>query len=599
VDRVSLAVRRGEIFGLLGPNGAGKSTLVRLLCTLIVPTSGRGRVWGHDLGEETAVKAHVGLAAGAERGFYWRLSGRDNLRFCGALQGLSQDWIRRRIDALDQALGLGEALEKRFDRLSTGMRRRLDLARALLHAPPVLFLDEPSRSLDPGATGRLHEQIRSIARSGHTIFLVTHQLDEAEALCDRVAIMHQARIRAVAPVDRLRQAIQPRRVYRITVAHEPGGPRVWSDWPWPTEQWPAAGPSELCIEVSLPPDVSLDTPLGLLREAGARVSDVSREEATLEQVFQHFTTEGGMPAKAPPLPPDEGAITLTAVQAPSPQPETPPRMRPWQSAWQKSRAFVRRDLRTQLSYRLSTLLQILGILFSVSSFYFVARLFGDAATSHLAEYGGDYFAFVLIGIAFASFQAVGLFAFSSAIRSEQTQGTLETVLVTPTRLETVLFSSALWHFLLSSLRVALHLLIGVLLFGAQLGRPHIGTALLTLFLSIAAFGGLGILSASFVMVVKRGDPVNFVLASLSSLLSGVYYPVAVLPGWLQVVSGFLPMTYSLRAMRMALLERASPAQVGQELGLLALFTALILPIAWFAFRWALRRARVEGSLTQF
>jgi ABC-2 type transport system permease protein len=192
-----------------------------------------------------------------------------------------------------------------------------------------------------------------------------------------------------------------------------------------------------------------------------------------------------------------------------------------------------------------------------------------------------------------------LFAFSSAIRSEQTQGTLETVLVTPTRLETVLFSSALWHFFLSSLRVALHLLIGVLLFGAQLGRPHVGTVLLTLFLSIAAFGGLGILSASFVMVVKRGDPVNFVLASLSSLLSGVYYPVAVLPGWLQAVSGLLPMTYSLRAMRMALLECASPAQVAQELGLLALFTLLVLPAALLAFRWALRRARVEGSLTQF
>lgn len=594
MDRVSLTVLPGEIFGLLGPNGAGKSTLVRLLCTLVLPTAGQARIWGHDLGDEGAVKAHVGLAAGEERSFYWRLSGRDNLRFYGALQSLPRDWVERRIDELDEALELGEALGKRFDRLSTGMRRRLDLARALLHAPPVLFLDEPTRSLDPAATARLHEQIRAISRSGHTIFLVTHQLGEAEALCDRVAIMHRGRLRAVAPVGQLRRVVKPQHCYRITLLRSTEPRRPWATWPWPTRALPAMRPEHEGIELTLPADVPLDAPLRLLLEAGLGVVEISQEQATLEQVFQHYTAEIDEVPEPMTAPVSAEPAGLTATP-----PDRPPRLRPLQSARHKALSFVKRDLRTQISYRLSTLLLVLGILFSVSSFFFVARLMGEAARPYLNEYGGDYFAFVLIGIAFGGYQSVGLFTFSSAIRAGQTQGTLETMLVTPTRLETILFASALWNFLQSSVQVALYLVIGVFVFGAPLGRPNLGTALLTLVLSITAFSGLGILSASFIMVAKRGDPINFVFATLSSLLSGVYYPVAVLPGWLQSLSAFLPMTHSLRAMRLALLEGASPARTARELGFLALFTVLILPAALLAFRWALRRARADGSLTQF
>jgi ABC-2 type transport system permease protein len=253
----------------------------------------------------------------------------------------------------------------------------------------------------------------------------------------------------------------------------------------------------------------------------------------------------------------------------------------------------------QLSYRLATVLQVLGILFSVAAFYFVARVLGPAASPYLAEYGGNYFAFVLVGIAFAAYQAVGLFAFTEAIRSGQTQGTLEALLVTPTRLETILATSALWSFLQATLQVVAYLLVGAFLFGAPLGRANIGTALLALLLSLLAFSGLGILSASVILVTKRGDPVNFLFASLSALLSGVYYPVGVLPAWLQPLSTFLPLTHALRAMRLALLEGAGLAQVAPELALLALFAAVVLPGGLLAFRWALRRARAEGSLTQY
>ncbi len=613
VDDVSLTVEEGEVFGLLGPNGAGKSTLVRLLCTLILPTSGQARVYGYDLTAETAVKARVGLAAGEERSFYWRLSGRQNLQFYGAMHGLPPAWTAQRIAELDHVLHLGEDLDKRFDRLSTGMRRRLDLARALLHDPPLLFLDEPTRSLDPGAAERLHDLILYIARAGHTVFLVTHDLDEAEVLCDRVAMMHRGRLRSVAPVAELRRAVRPTRRYLIDVVCPPGlDEPPWHRWAWPVREQPGlqVGPSRLTVD--LPAAVPLEQVLHPLLDGGITIDDVALEQVPLEEVFRLLTGDEPPALSTPssvPLAGTAGRAGAEEVPASPPatgapevgptRPSRPPHLSRLSSILNRAVAFLRRDLRVQLSYRLATLLQILGVVFSVSAFYFLARIFGQAALPLLAEYGGDYFAFVLIGIAFAGYQAVGLSAFSEAIRAGQTQGTLEALLVTPTRLEGILAASGLWSFLQASLQVLLYLLFGVVLFGVPLSRANVGTALLILLLSIAAFTGLGILSASFVLVTKRGNPVNFVFGSLSVLLGGVYYPIGVLPAWLQPVSALLPMTHALRGMRLSLLEGAGLSQVTVELAMLALFTALVLPGGILAFRWALHRARVEGSLTQF
>lgn len=596
VDEVSLAVPAGEILGLLGPNGAGKSTLVRLLCTLILPTSGEARIAGHSLSDEVAVKAHVGLAAGEERSFYWRLSGQENLRFYGTLQGLPEGYVKTRIAELDRDLDLGEALAGRFDRLSTGMRRRLDIARALLHNPPVLFLDEPTRSLDPGAAALLHEQVRRIAQHGHTVFLVTHSLEEAAALCHRVAIMQGGRLRAVAPVADLRRMIRPQRRYVLTLRPPDGMSRPpWSAWPWPTDERPAPSPQR-CLAVDLPLDRPLDALLEPLHAAGCRVQDIAVEEVSLEEIFRRLTT-GELPAKD--LPAGRPPAELPVAPAPPPPAPAPQRLPPLRAALLKGWAFLRRDLQIQLSYRLATLLQLFGIVFSVSAFYFVARVFGPAASPFLVEYGGDYFPFVLVGIAFGAYEAVGMSAFAEAIRSGQTLGTLEAMLVTPTRLETILASSALWSFLQATAQVLAYLAVGGLVFGAPLGRANTGVALLTLLLSLLAFSGLGIISASIILVTKRGDPVAFLLASLSALLSGVYYPVAVLPTWLQSLAALLPLTHALRALRLALLEGAGLSEVAPSLAMLALFALVVLPGGIWAFRWALRRARSDGTLTQY
>jgi len=204
---LTLTVRRGEVLGLLGTNGAGKTTLLKILATLILPNVGQVAVHGWDVVRDAdQVRRIVGLVTGEERSFYWRLTGRENLEFFAAFQGLTAQATAARIEELRQTLGL-EALDRRFGLYSTGMRHRLAIARALLPHPAVLLLDEPTRSLDPLATAALHRLIRTtlVTELGCTIVLATHSLPEAEALCDRLAILHQGRLLACGTVAELRQ----------------------------------------------------------------------------------------------------------------------------------------------------------------------------------------------------------------------------------------------------------------------------------------------------------------------------------------------------------------------------------------------------------
>jgi ABC-2 type transport system permease protein len=262
-------------------------------------------------------------------------------------------------------------------------------------------------------------------------------------------------------------------------------------------------------------------------------------------------------------------------------------------------AFLRRDLGLNLSYRVSFLLQFATIVFSVATFYFVAQVFGGAIIPELAVYGGDYFSFVLIGLAFNTYMGLALRDFASNIREGQVMGTLEIMLLSPTGLSAILLSSALWDYLLASLRVFLYLLLGALVFGANLGQANVLSAILVLLLSMVSFASLGILSAAFVLVLKKGDPVAWVFTSLSTLLAGVYYPVSVLPDALERLSSVVPLTYALRAMRLAILQGYSPQELGGELLILVVFAAVLLPLSTWAFRQATRRAKKEGSLAEY
>jgi len=195
IEDISLSVRPGEVFGLLGPNGAGKSTTIRIIATLLAPSAGSVRVCGIDaLRHPRQARQRIGTVLGGERSVYWKLTGRQNLEYFAALYGLPRRIARERITAVLNRFGLRDAADDYVERYSTGMRQRLVIARALLHEPVVLLLDEPTLGLDPRAAQTLHECIRQLRDSGHAVVLTTHYLEEADALSDRLAIVDHGRL---------------------------------------------------------------------------------------------------------------------------------------------------------------------------------------------------------------------------------------------------------------------------------------------------------------------------------------------------------------------------------------------------------------------
>ena len=195
VDEVDLRIARGEIYGFLGPNGAGKTTTVRMLCTLLSPTAGRGVVAGYDVATEPEkVRLRIGVAL-QEAALDPKQTGFELLRLQGRLYGLSRTDIERRLTALSDLIDIGDALDRRIGTYSGGMKRRLDLAAALVHNPDVLFLDEPTTGLDPVSRVRMWEEVRRLNRELETtIFLTTQYLEEADALADRVGIINDGRL---------------------------------------------------------------------------------------------------------------------------------------------------------------------------------------------------------------------------------------------------------------------------------------------------------------------------------------------------------------------------------------------------------------------
>jgi ABC-2 type transport system ATP-binding protein len=207
LSEVSLDIHTGEIFGLIGRNGAGKTTLTKVIATLVQPTSGSVTVNGYDsVRDDQKVRAQVGLATAEERSFYWRLTVEQNLMFFARLYGLKDATARRRIIELVRQFELNELVSRRFGELSTGNKQRMAFARAMLARPPVLLLDEPTRSLDPLAAARMRALIHSLSGSDPpvTILLTSHNLTEVEELCARVGVISRGRIRALDTPKKLR-----------------------------------------------------------------------------------------------------------------------------------------------------------------------------------------------------------------------------------------------------------------------------------------------------------------------------------------------------------------------------------------------------------
>lgn len=297
VDSVTLQVGTGELFGLLGPNGAGKTTLVKMLCTLILPSEGRAFIAGRDVVAEAAVvKPLIGLVDTQERSFFWRLSGRQNLDFFAALYGLRGARARARIDELFDLLQLSDHADRRVMSYSSGMRQKLAVARGLLASPQVLFMDEPTRSLDPISARDLRSFIREtlVEKLGCTVVLVTHHLEEAEALCDRVAIMNHGRIIACGPVAEIKQRLVARHRYRLQMQHLP--PAALDDLraiPGVVQlKWANGKPHTLNLDLILAGErETLPPVMRYIVGQGGEIQRCQTHELSLEEVFVHLVGE--------------------------------------------------------------------------------------------------------------------------------------------------------------------------------------------------------------------------------------------------------------------------------------------------------------------
>lgn len=288
---VSFAVAEGEIFGLIGRNGAGKTTLVKIIATLVQPTVGRVLVHGYDsVRDEVRVRALVGLSTAEERSFYWRLTVEQNMLFFARLYGLSDATARQRVcDLLDQ-FELSAQARRRFAELSTGNRQRLAVARAMLNSPPVLLLDEPTRSLDPVAAASMRAVISRAARTERTTILLTsHNLHEIEELCARVAIISRGRLVALDAPQTLRaRHRQTERVHLVLRSiSRTDALQLISQLDIAAEGAERNGLVELSF-LRAPEDELLDAALRALQSKGATVLDCRTERATLLDVLESY-----------------------------------------------------------------------------------------------------------------------------------------------------------------------------------------------------------------------------------------------------------------------------------------------------------------------
>jgi ABC-2 type transport system ATP-binding protein len=218
VRGVSFAVEQGELFGLLGPNGAGKTTTIKMLITLLLPTSGQARVLGHDVVEDAReVRKRIGYVFGGDRGLYERLSALDNLRYFAELYGVSGKAQRLRIDEVLELVGLKGREQERVEGYSRGMRQRLHIARGILHDPEVVFLDEPTIGVDPVGARDLRQTIADLVTGGKTVLLTTHYMFEADSLCDRIAVIANGSIVGEGTPTELKDNVAGGRVTEIEV----------------------------------------------------------------------------------------------------------------------------------------------------------------------------------------------------------------------------------------------------------------------------------------------------------------------------------------------------------------------------------------------
>lgn len=262
-------------------------------------------------------------------------------------------------------------------------------------------------------------------------------------------------------------------------------------------------------------------------------------------------------------------------------------------------AFVKKDFLNEASYRFSFFLGALYLLANIAIFFFVDKMFGDKMNPHLARFGTPYFSYVFLGIVFFNFVGPGISSLASKIRTEQYQGTLESLVLAPIGAKSLLAGLSAWNFLYSLAELAIYVPLGVFVFSIDLSSVNFLSFLIVSVLSVANFISLGIISACFVIVFKRGNPVSWLLTPLEGLLGGVYFPISVFPESIQVLSHCLPVTYAVKALQLSVYQNASPGDIKSEIIILFLFSAVLAPLSAFLFEKSLKKALADGQISNY
>ena len=292
VRGISFEVAEGELFGLLGPNGAGKTTTIKMLITLLLPTSGSARVLGHDVVEDAReVRKKIGYVFGGDRGLYERLSALDNLRYFAELYGVTGRAQKKRIGEVLEIVGLTGREQERVEGYSRGMRQRLHIGRGILHDPPVVFLDEPTLGVDPVGSRELRQTISGLVQAGKTVLLTTHYMFEADTLCDRVAVIARGRIVGHGTPRELKSHVADRTVVEVeafgvdeeTVRRLRGMPGVTSVSIEDRDQ-------AQVLTIQSPRGLALTQELPAWLD-GAAVGRIEAREPTLEDAYIALVTE--------------------------------------------------------------------------------------------------------------------------------------------------------------------------------------------------------------------------------------------------------------------------------------------------------------------
>jgi len=275
-----------------------------------------------------------------------------------------------------------------------------------------------------------------------------------------------------------------------------------------------------------------------------------------------------------------------------------PRLTP-ASLGAKAWAFLLRDFRIEAGYKLNFALKAINSLAPLVFFYFLAKLMATDGANGLARYGGEYFPFVLIGLAFHRYLQLSLRWFADSIYYAQVTGCLEAMLSSQTPPTAIVLYSSFYGLLSTTLHLVLIFVVAILAFGLDLGSANLPATLVVLLLSILSFVGFGILSAAAIVRFKRGDPVTFLFSNVGVVLGGAYFPLDVMPLWLQKAAAVFPITHSLEALRLTLLEGHSLAAVSGPVTVLGVMGTVLLPVSLAAFSLAVRKGRRDGTLMQY